>query len=377
MPPATHPYQRSWIRFLSHLLAGNPSVATDLNQALDMTVAFCGCRAATLFAPQQGGGLDVRASSAILREDRDDLQPILGPRRDAAPFACLAWNSSPGFSSVAGIVHESELIPLRGVALRLESLAVSVHPSETASMRGGFALFWWEEECPDAGRLGRAQLAALALCAGLESQPQETAELRPHATGAGVTADARPGKVAADAKKTHSKVLKELDALAREEPDPLTELALHSSLLSALDSAVTQARKEKEPLALILIDTDDLAEINRVHGPRAGDEVLRNIAAILLEETGSEDLAVRYGMEEFALLVRDNPDKVKTRALEIQRKVIEQALPGPRGESCGSVSVGVACLPDPLAESPAALRLKAEQALDLARQHRPGGLIIL
>jgi len=374
MPPAT---QRSWIRFLSHLLAGNPSVAVDLNQALDMTVAFCGCRAAALFAPKQGGGLEVRASSAILRESKGDLEPILGPRRDAAPLAYLARNSSPGFSSVTGIVGEVDLIPLRGVALKLESLAVSVHPSETESMRGGFALYWWEEECPEAGRLDRGQLAALALCAGLDSQPQETANPQHRAAGAVSTAPARTGKAAADVKDTQSKVLKDLDAMAREEPDPLTELALHSSLLSALESAVTRARKEDEPVALILIDTDDLAEINRAHGPRAGDEVLRNIAAILLEETGSEDLVVRYGMEEFALLVRGNPDQVKTRALEIQRRVIEQAMPGPRGESCGSVSVGVGCLPDPLAENPAALRLKAEQALDLARQHRPGGLIIL
>ena len=377
MPPATHPSQRSWIRFLSHLLAGNPSVAANLNQALDMTVAFCGCRAAVLFAPQQGGGLEVRASSAILREGRGDLGPILGPRRDAAPLVWLTRNSSPGLSRVAEIVDESDLIPLRGVALRLESLAVSVHPSETESMRGGFTLFWWEEECPDAGRLDRAQLAALALCAGLDSRSQEAEEPQARKAIAGATASARPGKVAADAKKTHSNVLKELDAMAREGPDPLTELALHSSLLSALDSAVTRARKEEEPLALILIDTDDLADINRVHGPRAGDEVLRNIAAILLEETGSEDLAVRYGMEEFALLVRGNPDQVKIRALEIQRKVIAQAMPGPGDERCGSVSVGVGCLPDPLTESPATLRLKAEQALDLARQHRPGGLIIL
>jgi GGDEF domain-containing protein len=83
-------------------------------------------------------------------------------------------------------------------------------------------------------------------------------------------------------------------------------------------------------------------------------------------------------MEEFALLVHGgDTGQIRRRAQEIQKRVQERALPGPEGGRRGSVSVGVACLPDPLAASAAALRLKAEQALEMARQKRPGGLIIL
>jgi diguanylate cyclase (GGDEF)-like protein len=358
------------------MLAGNPSVTADLDQAVDMAVAFCPCRAAALFAPGQDGRLRVRARSAILRHSRRELDSILGSRRDAAPLNGLARTSCPGFSSVKDFVEESGLIPLRGVALELESLAVSVHPRDPASIGSGFAVIWWEEEKPGEGRLDRAQLAALALCAGLDSPSREAGEgVEEAAVGHSGSDDA--GTTADEAQRAHSGVLRELEAMAGGETDPLEELALQSSLLSALDSAVPHAREQDSPVALILIDTDDLADINRIHGSRTGDEILRNIAAILLEEIGSEDLAVRYGMERFALLVHGDSQQVKSRAIEIQKKVKEQAMPGPEGSRCGSVSVGVGCLPDPLADDSNTLRVKAEQALDLARQQRPGGLIIL
>jgi GGDEF domain-containing protein len=83
-------------------------------------------------------------------------------------------------------------------------------------------------------------------------------------------------------------------------------------------------------------------------------------------------------MEEFALLAPGtDPRQVRKRAEEIQRRVQERGMPGPSGSDGVSVSVGVACLPDSLASDSESLRLKAEQALDLARQRRPGGLIIL
>ncbi|MEE9217908.1 MAG: GGDEF domain-containing protein [Acidobacteriota bacterium] len=369
--PRAHPPQRAWIRFLSQLLAGDSSAAADLDQALDMVVAFSRCRAAALFAPRAAGGLGVRASSAVLRQRRADLEAILGANLDGAALEPLITRT-PSLWPLVEIADQLELMPLRGLALALETLAVSIYPAAERSVHSGLTMFLWEDT-PDSGQQDRAELAGMALCAGLEA---------PDAFRAAPCAPA-PEPVlitgaAAESRQAQRRVLSELERMARLAPqDPLSGLARHSSLLSALETAVAHASNSEEPLALILIDTDDLAGINRAHGPEAGDDVLRGIASIVLEETGGEDLAVRYGMEEFALLVRGSPQQVRQKAQAIQRKVQQRAFPGPAGSQGGSISVGIGCLPDPLAADTATLRLKAEQALDLACQQRPGGLILL
>jgi diguanylate cyclase (GGDEF)-like protein len=141
---------------------------------------------------------------------------------------------------------------------------------------------------------------------------------------------------------------------------------------------MAEATRRGEPLALVLIDAHDLGALNRAHSPQAGDQMLKEIASILTEDAGTNDRLVRYGTEEFALLVHGgDPDRIRHLALEIQQRVEARARPGLSGSRQASVSVGAACFPDSLASDGPALRLKAEQALELARQRGPGGLIIL
>lgn len=350
--------RRLWIQFLREALGGSAPRDLEPERLLDLTAAFARCRAAALFAPAGEGRLGVHGASAALRGQQAALEQVLGPARDAAALAALARTAPASAWPLTEILEQDLLVPLRGLALGLECLAVSLHTPEGGDLSEGFLLALWEEETPAASSLDRAQLAALAL-------------------GSGVGSEARAG-AASEAARAKAGVLRELEALAREHPDPLSALPPHSRLLEDLDSAVAEAGRRGEPLALILIDADDLAAVNRAHGPQAGDLLLHEIASILVEEAGSGDLVVRYGMEEFALLVHNaDPRRVRSRAQEIQKRIRERRLPGPSGSRPGSVSVGAACLPDSLATDATALRLKAEQALELARQHRPGGLIIL
>jgi diguanylate cyclase (GGDEF)-like protein len=328
-----------------------------------------------LFLPRREGGLALRAVSAALAGQTQALEEVLGAEQDAAGLSGMAASASTTPWPVVEIVEQERLIPLRGLALALECLAVSVHAAGDGALAEGFLLALWEEDAPAAARLDRAQLAALGLGAGLEPEPiQATVPAR----GSARQRAGGPQPAAEDTRRVQAEVLREIEELGERRPDPLTGLAQHSRLLGALDDAVLEAARKGDSLALILIDTDDLAAVNRAHGPQAGDQVLRGIAEILLEEAGSGDLVVRYGMEEFALLAPGtDPRQVRKRAEEIQRRVQERGMPGPSGSDGVSVSVGVACLPDSLASDSESLRLKAEQALDLARQRRPGGLIIL
>ena len=374
MPSPTRSH-RLWLQFLHQALAGNSTAAPEAGRLLDLAAAFCGCRGMALFLPRREGGLALRAVSAALAGQTQALEEVLGAGRDAAGLSGMAASASTTPWRVVEIVEQERLIPLRGLALALECLAVSVHAAGDGALVEGFLLALWEEDAPAAARLDRAQLAALGLGAGLEPEPVRATVPAPRSARQRAGG---PQPAAEDTRRVQAEVLREIEELGERRPDPLTGLAQHSRLLGALDDAVLEAARKGDSLALILIDTDDLAAVNRAHGPQAGDQVLRGIAEILLEEAGSGDLVVRYGMEEFALLVPGtDPRQVRKRAQEIQRRVQERGMPGPSGSDGVSVSVGAACLPDSLASDSESLRLKAEQALDLARQRRPGGLIIL
>ena len=56
------------------------------------------------------------------------------------------------------------------------------------------------------------------------------------------------------------------------------------------------------PLAAVMIDLDNFKRINDTYGHEGGDEVLRHVAEMLLDHFG-EDLVVRLGGEEFAILI--------------------------------------------------------------------------
>jgi diguanylate cyclase (GGDEF)-like protein len=383
MPAAAPHPRRSWIRFLRHALAGADLEPGDAGRALDLASAFCRWRAAALFHPSDAGGMRAVACSAGLRGEESALEAIGGPERDVSALAALEAGAPSRAWPLVDILDHPSLLSLRGLALRLESLSISIHAGESGRAADGFLLALWEEDEPAAAHLDRAQLTALALArpqgeihasAGI----QPSASLRPAAEEPRAARLRAPGDdgAASEVRRAQQSVLRELEALANE-GRALEALQPHSRLLSDLDSAVAEAQRRRQPLALVLIDADDLAGVNDEHGPQAGDRLLQEIASILLEEVEQGDLVVRYGMEEFAVLAHGTPKEIQARARQIQLRVRQRALPGPSAAGRGSVSVGAACLPDPLTGDAATLRLKAEQALELARRERPGGLIIL
>ncbi len=85
--------------------------------------------------------------------------------------------------------------------------------------------------------------------------------------------------------------------------DVLTGLANRRRLMTRLDEEVARARRYKTPLSVVMIDIDHFKEVNDVHGHAMGDEVLRNIGAMLKAGVRTTDLAARYGGEELTLVL--------------------------------------------------------------------------
>jgi diguanylate cyclase (GGDEF)-like protein len=84
--------------------------------------------------------------------------------------------------------------------------------------------------------------------------------------------------------------------------DRLTGLANRVQLLDTLAERLADARADKR-LALVLIDLDDFKDINDTLGHPTGDEVLFAIGERLTTIAGEKGMAVRFGGDEFALLV--------------------------------------------------------------------------
>lgn len=94
----------------------------------------------------------------------------------------------------------------------------------------------------------------------------------------------------------------ELERLAAH--DGLTGLANHRTFVASLESEWARARRQEEPLALLLCDIDAFKAYNDTYGHRAGDSVLRDVARAISETLERRfDLVARYGGEEFAVLL--------------------------------------------------------------------------
>jgi len=154
--------------------------------------------------------------------------------------------------------------------------------------------------------------------------------------------------------------------------DRLTGLANRLQLLDTLSEKVGDTGPD-EKIALVLIDIDDFKDINDTLGHPTGDEVLFAIGERLTAVAGPAGMAVRFGGDEFALMVPVGADREEV--FTICRHAIE-AMRNPimAGGQLLSVNgtVGAAIAPDDASEAEQLMR-RAEIALYRAKSESRGG----
>jgi len=127
-----------------------------------------------------------------------------------------------------------------------------------------------------------------------------------------------------------------------------------------LQREIDRARRSDGRLVVAFVDVDGLKAINDEHGHAAGDQLLRDVAAALLNGLRSYDLVVRYGGDEFVCaLPGTNLDGAKRRFAEVATMLAEK---NPRA----SVSTGLAELAEP--DSLEELTARADAALSAGRR---------
>ncbi len=143
--------------------------------------------------------------------------------------------------------------------------------------------------------------------------------------------------------------------------DSLTGVYNHGFLLKRLEEEVERARKERQPVSLIMLDIDHFKAYNDSFGHVVGDEVLRLIVQAIQTHVKQTDVVGRWGGEEFGVIL---PSAATEQARAVAERIREtlmnlplvgrdsQPIPKP------TVSQGIATLPDHAAE--------ASELIDLA-----------
>ena len=85
--------------------------------------------------------------------------------------------------------------------------------------------------------------------------------------------------------------------------DQLTGLYNRHYMDAHLQNMVQQSLSNGKPLSALLMDMDHFKHVNDTYGHNVGDEVLKQLADVIISTVRSSDLAARYGGEEFVVLL--------------------------------------------------------------------------
>jgi len=151
--------------------------------------------------------------------------------------------------------------------------------------------------------------------------------------------------------------------------DSLTGLANKVTFQRMLELEIARATRQETQLSVLLFDVDGFAEINERGGARAGDEVLRHVAATLADQVRLVDTVARYGPDEFALIAPGGAGQVAGRRVR-DALLNRESVTGPI-----SISIGAAVYPIDGASSEELLDAAA-RALKEAKRRGRGSIFV-
>jgi diguanylate cyclase (GGDEF)-like protein len=112
----------------------------------------------------------------------------------------------------------------------------------------------------------------------------------------------------------------DLDRISR--TDALTGLRNRRHVEEYLVKLTSLARRNVEPIAVLVIDIDHFKSVNDTHGHDAGDAVLREVASRMLGSVRLEDMIGRWGGEEFLVVLPNTADQGAAELAERLRQVV-------------------------------------------------------
>lgn len=144
-----------------------------------------------------------------------------------------------------------------------------------------------------------------------------------------------------------------------------TRLFNHSYFIQRLDEEIARVKRYQAQLSLLMIDVDFFKRFNDQHGHLAGDYILEGVAKIIKQNIRIEDVAARFGGEEFViLLVQCSLNYAWLIAERIRNRIKDTVFPYEGKPLSVTVSIGVAyCSSQKPVPDSATLIQKADKAL--------------
>lgn len=105
--------------------------------------------------------------------------------------------------------------------------------------------------------------------------------------------------------------------------DGLTGLYNHALLMELLEKELARNERSGIGTTFVMIDADHFKRINDQYGHLAGDNLLKQLAKILLDSVRVVDIVGRYGGEEFGIIIRESDESMSYAICERIRRIIE------------------------------------------------------
>jgi diguanylate cyclase len=157
--------------------------------------------------------------------------------------------------------------------------------------------------------------------------------------------------------------------------DPLTGALNRKGLDEALEREIARMQRSGGRLCIAVLDVDDFKQINDSHGHLVGDEVLRHIATVLRETLRGNDLVVRYGGEEFVLLLPGiGSEEARAVVSRLQRELTRRFFLANQQKLLLTFSAGIADFSAD--EEPAAVIERADRAMYAAKHARKNRVVV-
>lgn len=129
--------------------------------------------------------------------------------------------------------------------------------------------------------------------------------------------------------------------------DALTGLFNRHFMQISLEREMVRAHRRKQIMAVLMLDVDHFKKFNDTHGHAAGDEVLKTFAQVFQNNIRAEDIACRYGGEEFTIILPDTTvsgacdraDSIVSAVSDLKVRFGQQTFDG------FGVSIGIAFYP--------------------------------
>ncbi len=128
--------------------------------------------------------------------------------------------------------------------------------------------------------------------------------------------------------------------------DPMTGLHNRRFLEESVETLVAQTQRHKKSMTILMLDLDYFKMVNDNYGHDAGDSVLKALSTMLAQSVRASDYVIRYGGEEFLIILQETAAEAAVPVAEKIRKAVEemkvQVTGGPIQKT---ISIGIADFP--------------------------------